>query len=232
MVAKTDQKARLLDLVTSMLELVRDGKRDPEQVASVLQSIKDGKTAKGTLPDVHDQLASWQVFYYNMFGFSLDLSNLKLPEQVPGFDRLIVVAEGLTPTKLVEAMREKMKVWVWDEKWLKKVTSVRKTNKTYGMWVRDRQEADEELKSESANDLEGKGINTITLEERLLYGFKYFIETGKHLDINNVTLCASSRNSYGDVPGVGWGSDYGRVYVDWDYSGYRSEDLRGREAVS
>ena len=40
MVATTDQKARLLDLTTGVLELVRDGKRDPEEVCDVLQVIK------------------------------------------------------------------------------------------------------------------------------------------------------------------------------------------------
>ncbi|MBI2624717.1 hypothetical protein HYW67_04530 [Candidatus Parcubacteria bacterium] len=41
MVATTDQKARLLDLTTGMLEMVRDGNRDIEQVSAVLQVIKE-----------------------------------------------------------------------------------------------------------------------------------------------------------------------------------------------
>ena len=41
MVATTDQKARLLDLVTGVLELTRDGKRDAEGIGAVLQVIKD-----------------------------------------------------------------------------------------------------------------------------------------------------------------------------------------------
>lgn len=41
MVATTDQKARLLDLVTGVLELTRDGKRDAGEVANVLQIVKD-----------------------------------------------------------------------------------------------------------------------------------------------------------------------------------------------
>ena len=43
MVATTEQKARLLDLVTNVLELTRDGKRDATEVASVLQIIKDDR---------------------------------------------------------------------------------------------------------------------------------------------------------------------------------------------
>lgn len=43
MAANTDQKARLFDLQTTVSELVRDGKRDPERVADVLQVIKEKK---------------------------------------------------------------------------------------------------------------------------------------------------------------------------------------------
>lgn len=39
--ATTEQKARLLDLITGVLEMVRDGKRDISSVSAVLQIIKD-----------------------------------------------------------------------------------------------------------------------------------------------------------------------------------------------
>ena len=41
MIAMTDQKARLLDLVTGVLEMTRDGNRDIGEVSQVLQVIKD-----------------------------------------------------------------------------------------------------------------------------------------------------------------------------------------------
>ena len=43
MTATTDQKARMLDLTTGVLELVRDGKRSIENVSAVLQIIKDNQ---------------------------------------------------------------------------------------------------------------------------------------------------------------------------------------------
>jgi hypothetical protein len=55
MVAKTDLKARLFDLVACIMELVRDEKRDAEEVCLVLQAIKDNKRfrqANVRLPDV------------------------------------------------------------------------------------------------------------------------------------------------------------------------------------
>lgn len=41
MAATTDQEARFLDLTTSILEMVRDGNRDIEEVLDVFQLIKD-----------------------------------------------------------------------------------------------------------------------------------------------------------------------------------------------
>lgn len=41
MVATTDQKARFLDLITGVLELVRDGNRNIDEVMDVFQTIKD-----------------------------------------------------------------------------------------------------------------------------------------------------------------------------------------------
>lgn len=40
-IATTDQKARLLDLMTGVLEMVRDGNRNIDQVSAMLQVIKD-----------------------------------------------------------------------------------------------------------------------------------------------------------------------------------------------
>ncbi|OGY69045.1 MAG: hypothetical protein A2214_00880 [Candidatus Harrisonbacteria bacterium RIFOXYA1_FULL_48_8] len=125
MVAKTDQglKVRFLDLVTSVMELVRDGKRDIEDVCSVLQSIKDGK--KPTSTDVHSQLISWQNLYLE-HGIKVDVTNLKIPASQPGFTRLILVPEGMTPNKAVALLKKRMKVWQYADN-LDTITSVRDT---------------------------------------------------------------------------------------------------------
>ena len=61
-------------------------------------------------------------------------------------------------------------------------------NGPYAIRVRDRVEADEELKNRSARDLQQQGILGITIEEREIFELKYFTETGQHLDIVNWTL--------------------------------------------
>ena len=91
------------------------------------------------------------------------------------------------------------------------------------------QEADEDLKNKSANDLEQEGISGITLRERLLYELGYFNKTRQHLDIENITLCSGSRDADGHVPCVDWSS--GKLYVGWHNPSYRHDFLRSRRAV-
>ena len=98
--------------------------------------------------------------------------------------------------------------------------------------VRERVEADKELKNRSANDLGGMKIPGITFTERAIYELKYHDETGKDLDIQNITLCSGSRGSVGRVPGVYWFSYCSGMNVNC-YGPSRARDcLRAREVVS
>ncbi|MDP3999658.1 MAG: hypothetical protein Q8P76_03655 [bacterium] len=244
MFARTERKkARLLDLVTTVLELVRDGKRDPDQVSGALQRIKENPNfaeatasvikEKQTRPgqSVRAMLRAWQTLYRQEFGIELDISKIQPPKRVPGIDWLIVVAKGLTLNQIVQVLRKHMSVWTCTNN-LNSITSVRNTGETYAIWVRDRQEADEELKNKSANDLAKEQINGIALEERLLLELKYFLETNKHLDEKNWTLCAGSRYPDGSVPCVDWGPIGRWLGVGWYGPGSASGDLRARAVVS
>lgn len=93
-------------------------------------------------------------------------------------------------------------------------------------------EADEKHKNKSANDLEKEGIASITLREQLIMEIQYFKETGKHLDIDNITLCPGSRCRDGGVPGVCFDGFYGKVRVYWCDPDVASGFLRSREVVS
>ena len=66
--------------------------------------------------------------------------------------------------------------------------------------------------------------------ERLIFEMKYYDETGKHLDISNVTLCAGSRDSVGFVPHVN--RHDGKLRVDWYCPDDAHDGLRARVAVS
>ena len=199
---------------------------DPEWVAGELQRIID---ASGK---VLTEITDWQQFYHDLFGLEIDLLGLSVPAKKKGFDRLVIVAQGMTLQRLYDNCVKLCPCWKWTDDDLDKIVQSERTAKdgTYAVWFRDVVEADEELKNLSANDLKEKGIPGITLEERLLMELKYFKETGNHLDIKSWTLCSGSRDSGGGVPDVGWGS--GGLRVDWCRPGNAFGSLRSRRAVS
>lgn len=235
MVTNTNQKERLFDLTATVTGLVRDGKRDAKEVADILQEIKENCNFMAKFFPVDKspsaQLKDWERLYKKMFGLKKDFSNLKIPAHKDGFDRLIIVAQGMTSNKIYNKIKELMPAWKYSDN-LDEITSVRKATNDYAIWIRDRVEADEELKNKSANDLEKEGVIGITLEERLLYELKYFQETGKHLDVQNVTLCSGSRHPDGSVPRAHWHEHGGEVSVGWYNASFADDDLRCRVAVS
>lgn len=103
---------------------------------------------------------------------------------------------------------------------------------TYLVTFRRRVEADHENKNQKASDRQEQGCQDGTLMERLLLGLAYFLATGRHLDVKNLTQCQGSRDSYGSVPEVLFGSDYRGVYVRWRSPGCRYDFLRARSVVS
>jgi len=181
--------------------------------------------------DAKPKVQEWQSLYKELFGLDKDFSNLQIPQQPEGFTRLIVVAQGMTPNRVFNKIKELMSAWKYTDN-LDEVVSIRKADRDYAIWVRDRVEADEELKNKSANDLQKENVNSITLEERLLLELKYFRETGKYLDVQNVTLCAGSRRPGGRVPGVFWGRWDGGLCVFWFFPVGAGGCLRSRTAVS
>ncbi len=178
--------------------------------------------------------AEWEEFYRDVVGFEVDLSDVVIPDDPGGFSRVLVIAKGLTIAQVIAACRKHFKVWLYRDDLGEAVTENDRSpaNGSYAIRVRDRVEADEELKNLSANDIKERGTATMTLLERLLFESKYFKETGKHLDINNWTLCAGSRYSSGGVPRLSWFSGSDGLFVDWCSPDYRSGSIRTRAVVS
>jgi hypothetical protein len=176
------------------------------------------------------QLANWVTLYCEEFGITINPSDIKIPERKPGFDRLIVVANGITINRAYEACEKKFPCWRYVSDLDKNIpTNDRIPTETYAVWIRDRAEADEEIKNLSAEDLANQKIGGITLLERILLELEYFRETGKHLDVQNVTLCSGSRDSGGNVPSASCRD--GRFRVHWCGVGCARPYLRAR-AVS
>jgi hypothetical protein len=176
----------------------------------------------------------WQAFYQKYCRLAVDFSNVIIPEGI-GFDRILFIPEGLTIKMIVEAYTRKgITVDIAsDMDGQLKGRNVRETNSSYAVRLRDRQEADEELKNRSFNQLKADGINSITLLERLVYGLKFWVETeGDHLDVNNWTLCAGSQHAGGHVPLVICHGDPRKVCVNWCLPVFARDRLRSRQVVS
>lgn len=189
---------------------------------------------------VDEQFADWVNFYRDVFREEVDFSGLRVPEHRDGFDRLIVIAKKMSPERVFQKCRGNFRCWKYTYQSLDKIVFDvdslerkyrRSDHESYAIWVRDREEADQELKSRSANDLAHARIPGITLEARELYELKYFKETRKHLDRHNWTLCAGSRGVRGRVPSVSWDGDDDRLRVEWDRPDVAGDRLRSREAV-
>ena len=148
-----------------------------------------------------DEQIAGMEYMYKMLGWSFTTSGLIVPEKRPGFDRLIVLADTtLTNNRVYDACDASFPSWRYaadldaaipadkDERHPK--------NGIYAVWFRDCVEADEELKNLSANMLREQEpkIKTITVIERQMLELVYYMETGKHLDIHNWTLCSGSRS--------------------------------------
>ncbi|MFH1859076.1 MAG: hypothetical protein ABIJ80_02335, partial [Patescibacteria group bacterium] len=175
----------------------------------------------------------WQNFYHSL-SIDCDLSDIRIPDDPGGFDRVIIMAQGITPQAVFDLCQKEFKCWKWTDKNLDEIITSDRTTKdsTYAIRIRNSVEADKELKNLSANQLKEQNIPGITLEERLIYEIKFFKETGKHLDIKNVTLCSGSRDAGGDVPCVDWLPFFGKMRVYWCYPDHRHGGRRSRQAVS
>jgi hypothetical protein len=181
--------------------------------------------------DTTSQLHRWREIYRRDFG--IELGDVRIPERRSGFNRLIVVAKGLTIGQVFKVLGRRFSTWSYYDDLDAMVTENERTNtEAYAVWVKDVVEADEDLKNLSAREIRDRGLATMTLLERLAYELVYNVETGGHLDIDNFTLCAGSRNSDGHVPLVHWDPDDRELFVYWNDPGSARSSLRARAVVS
>ena len=217
---------RLAGMLEDVMHKLRKG-------GLTLDELDSFRQRKNPFVTVNEVSTEWERFYFKLFGHTVHLADVQLPKPKKGFDRLILVPKGLTMNQVVVVMREHFQVWLYTEDLDSSITiNDRVPTETYPIRIRNRPEADEELKNLSANDLKAKNINGMTLWERLIFELKYYDETGKHLDLNNRTLCSGSRYSGGSVPGVYWSSCYSKLYVDGYDADCANSDIRARAVVT
>jgi hypothetical protein len=184
--------------------------------------------------DVRDRLAWWLAHYQNFYGMNPDFSGLVIPPQQPGFDFLVIMAKGWQMKQWVESANRIHGVWLYTPDLDVSIPTHDRSclNRSYAIWIRDRREADEELKNLSANQLKKQEISGIAVPERLVAGSAHLLQKGRHMDEENATLCSGSRNSPGDVPYVYWNSGPRKVVVNTCDADAADDYLRSRSVVS
>ena len=55
----------------------------------------------------------WEDFYRNEFGLAVDLSQVAVPDNPGRFDRVIVVAQGVTIKMVLDACQKYFNVWTY-----------------------------------------------------------------------------------------------------------------------
>ncbi len=186
------------------------------------------------MDDLTNPIKQWEDFYFKVFGLKVDLSQIRIPERTEAekgeFTRLIIVLQGLSLNNVYDACQRHFKCWRYVENLDQAITKNERSNTTsYAIWVRDTVEADEVHKNKSAMMIKKEGLKTETVLEHMIHKLKYFLESGKHLDINNITLCSGSRNSDGSVPSIFWFND--EFGVSWYGADYRGRILCSREVI-
>ncbi|MEK7565316.1 MAG: hypothetical protein AAB501_03725 [Patescibacteria group bacterium] len=215
--------------------LVTLGKKgfSPEMAVEIMNT-KSGKAAEivSLFPQVLDTVSYWRNFYKDFCGLDVDFSKAKVSDLQGDFTRVLGIPQGLTPNRMYEACEKHFPCWHYTDD-LDKATAglnERESAESYFVRVRDRVEADEEFRNTSADAIKGNGIKTETLLERLVHEGVFYHETGEHLDIQNWTLCAGSRNTHGFVPHVSWRD--GKMFVYWCDPQNAGDGLRARAVVS
>ena len=218
------------------LELVERNASQQTVVSS--EGLANGGVTFTTGLNVEEFLDDWAKYLKEIFGVGMPgRKKLVLPKVHQSFGWGIVRVPDLSAQRMLNVLKPRFdgKLWQWCQD-IDAVLDPEKEARTtakgpYGVWCRDRVEADEEHKNRSANDLAELGINCMTEPERIALEGWFHWKTGGHLDIKNVTLSEGSRYLDGNVPFAFWFSSYG-FYVDRCNVDRRYGSIRAREVVS
>jgi hypothetical protein len=130
-------------------------------------------------------------------------------------------------SELLAKCKEKFLVWcLWNDEELDKnfPPPEKETTKQF------KKQVEPDVLNKSYDDMEKEGIENITLRERIIFELDYFNETGKHLDIEGITITSSRAGD--DVASAYWYRDYRRFRVNSYYRDARYPRYGGRQAIS
>lgn len=216
---------------TAINKLVVDGKRDPAEVVKILQSVIGDKSVKKKKTEEDTIRTHWEELW-KKFGLKFDPAKVFIPAPYDDYTRVLMMPKGLRQNFLEEICKGLFPCWFFTGDLDETIPNQDRypLSCSYAILVRDRQEADEELKNLSANQLSEMEITAETLPERMVHEIDWNSSTnGGHLDEKNITLCRGSRYFDGRIPSANWSGD--RFEVCYYGPGSAYDYLRARSVV-
>lgn len=213
---------------------------DPKYALDILEAVANGKIDVATYFETIKLLDELKRFYTEVFQeipaeeIEAEFSGLIIPKRRDDLNWLIVVLKGLVREQLFAKCCERFngKAWkYYDDLNTQIVKAPRNTSRTYAIWTRDGQEADEIHKNKSPEVCRKENLNIVTAEERMLQELIYHWKTGDHLGRKTGTI-TSSIDSVGDSVIMRWREVSDGFYVGSIGPRNSDPDWRAREAVS
>jgi hypothetical protein len=158
--------------------------------------------AEGAVMTIESQIKLWETFYKELFGMNEDFSQVSIPKHRPGFDRLIIVAHGVTLEMVcsVACSRFGLSTSLWrDIASFNKIECRDTKNGSYAILVRDDVDADRTHINRSIDYLKRENINGIMIIEYLFMALFRLGLDGTTLDCQTSTLCSGSCKINGDA---------------------------------
>lgn len=184
------------------------------------------------------QLQRWNAFY-RKYGLTKETGpvsdfapGLTAPRLESGYDQLLLIPQGLSMQAVFEVCAAQFRTQLYTHSSLDEVVTNNDRNSYNDSAVRVGRlvEPDPDLANMSADDLREQGYVCVTLMERLVHELWVYDQQGIHLDVRGgTTICAGSRDFYGQTPFVLWDGDEMSVY--FYRSDYRDKRHRGRRVL-
>lgn len=188
----------------------------------------------------------WQRFYNKYFPESFaDLDygfwrTLKIPPAPKGKGSwwLVVVPAGIRPNDIRRVLERLDVTVVAQRKNLNFFQNADNVTQSQVLWVPHYPDSALVPSRYIIRDRMNESLPAINLPARLIYELAYYVRTGRHLDLESLTLCTSSRLAMGKkviVPAVDYGlidfqsRQFGVRITEWSLEEIAEDERQGAE---
>lgn len=164
-------------------------------------------------------IMEWEDFYLKYFNISVNLKEVVIPELPKNWRshlRLLIIVPAISVDRVIKTQRKHFKVEMVVSGPPAQLSNVISKSGPYALWTIESSEPLRKLRQKSAEWAMENNISGPTLQERLIYGFKYWDETGTHIDRKHCTCCSSSRFANGFMPFVSADEDGEGITITQD----------------